>query len=153
MKFLALVSLALLPLTSFAFDTQLELGSFLNHQDKVEIALSNMAIEKSSDAKILSYAKRVVANHTLANIVLLSVSNSEKLVLSNSGEFDATLGELCVLEGTVFDHEYARVMVAVHEKALMSIDTSIKIQNSPIGAFSSIIRARVQSGLEMARQL
>ncbi len=153
MKFSGLVSLALLPLTSFAFNSQLELGSFLNHQDKVEIGLSNMAISKSSDAKILSYAKRVVANHTLANIVLLSLGKSERLSLSDKGEFDPKLAELCELDGLAFDGEYAKVMIAIHEKALMNIDSSMKVETTPIGAFSSIIRARVQSGLEMARQL
>ena len=136
-----------------AFDNQKDLANFLDHQDHVEKMASHYAMERSTNPKIKDYASRVYYNHTVANKVLMTLAAQENLSLDKNGEFDQAKKELENLQEQEFDMAYAKLMVAVHERALTHIDASKMLDTTSVGAFAQVVRSRVEDGLIKAREL
>ncbi len=153
MKTTLAILVALVSSSAFASTTEVELGSFINYQDRIELQASSLALNESHQANIVMYAQRVFKNHTNANLVLTTLARADGLVLTSNGKFNQALADLAMKHGSAFDQAYKTLMVCIHEEALGEIDMSQALTNTPIGAFAQVIRTRVAQGLQDAQSL
>ncbi|RYZ61087.1 MAG: DUF4142 domain-containing protein, partial [Proteobacteria bacterium] len=114
----SIITLAVLSCLSsahaYAVSDQGELANLINTQDVVEITASRLALARSADSDVTAYASRVLGNHTVANRVLVSLTQAETLTLSRTLDFEADLAKLETLEDSDFRAAYAKLMVDVH---------------------------------------
>ena len=113
----------------------------------MEVEISRMAIEKSSNEDVKGFARRLVTDHSLANDDLVRMSKSRKVTLkapmiamkvdptvdpskpstmppseSMTVEHHAAHASLMALEGAAFDKAFINQMVMDHEKAVEMFD-------------------------------
>ena len=102
------------PLTNESFVTKATQASL------AEVELSKLALQKSQDGEVRSFAQRMVQDHEKASAELKPIA--QKHGIQASAQLDAKhakkLEELRAKSGAEFDAEYSRIMMKDHEKAV-----------------------------------
>lgn len=101
---------------------------FLNaaYQDSMsEIALSTLAVQRSTNAHVRRYAQLLIDDHTLMNsrIAQLQATRNVALPTTLSPDQVAIQSRLSSLSGPDFDREYLAHNLAVHEKDMLAFLT------------------------------
>lgn len=87
---------------------------------RAEIELSQLALQKSQNSKVIGFAKTMVSDHTSADAKLKAIAHTENLAIpgeQDDAHADA-LEKLQKLEGAQFDAVYLDTMRKDHAKAV-----------------------------------
>ena len=85
-----------------------------------EIALAKVAEERSAIPEVKSFAREMIDDHTKLNLELKALAEKSGLTVPTEPSDDQknTTERLSKLYGTDFDHEYVKVNVDEHKKAV-----------------------------------
>lgn len=101
--------------------------------DLTEIELAELALTRSKNAAVQAYARKMVDEHKKALANLKTVAAEAKV--SVPGTPDQKHKEkktaLSRLEGTQFDKEFAKLMVAGHDEAVALYDAAVSSKDLP----------------------
>lgn len=122
-----------------------------------EVSVSKLALKKSSNAKVKQFAQKMVDDHSKANDKLEGLRNGDKgYSISHEPDPDSQKNEdaLSRLDGKDFDREYAKTMVADHEKAVAMFEVEIEKGSNPkLKAFAKQTLPTLKQHLKMAKAL
>lgn len=85
---------------------------------RAEIELSQLALQKSSNAKIKAFAQKMVDDHSKVSLEIKEIAQGRglKVPLEMDGEHAKAQKKLQSLDGAAFDAHYIDLMVEDHEK-------------------------------------
>lgn len=121
-----------------------------------EVALSNIALEKTQNEQVRQFAQQMVTDHTAVNTELMSLaaSKSETLPTDMDPKATAAATKLNGLTGSAFDREYLKTMVKDHEKAVKLYERqSERGTDADAKAFAAKTLPALQGHLQMARSM
>jgi putative membrane protein len=122
-----------------------------------EVQASQLALKQASSAKVKSFAQRMVADHTKADDELKSLKMGDKgypIAHDPLPESEKRIDALSRLHGADFDREYAKLMVADHEKAVAIFEVEIeKGSNDQLKAFAKKTLPTLKDHLKQAKTL
>jgi len=122
-----------------------------------EIEAGKLAETNAGSDKVKAFARQIVADHTKAGEELKSLAagdrgyaTAESPPPANQKDIDA----LKMLNGAAFDKEFAKVMVADHQKAVAIFEVEAqKGSNKELKAFATKTLPTLKEHLKMARAL
>jgi putative membrane protein len=122
-----------------------------------EIEAGKLAETNAGSDKVKTFARQIVADHTKAGEELKSLAagdrgyaTAESPPPANQKDIDA----LKMLNGAAFDKEFAKVMVADHQKAVAIFEVEAeKGSNKDLQAFAKKTLPTLKDHLKMARAL
>jgi putative membrane protein len=121
----------------------------------LEVRLADLALQKSNDADVKSFANRMKTDHTAANEKLKSVVGSnEQLPTTLSAEQQQQVSSLESKSGKDFDKAYADTMVQDHQKDVSEFENAQN--NAPtqdLRQFASQTLPTLKEHLKLAQQL
>lgn len=121
-----------------------------------EVALGELAVERSTNAAVDSFAQEMVTDHSQSNIELMALAeaNSIDVPAAPSEEQAATEAGLENLNGKAFDAAYAEQMVKDHEAAVALFEAQAAQGSDPeLAAFAQEKLPTLRAHLEHARTL
>lgn len=121
-----------------------------------EVALSNIALEKTQNEQVRQFAQQMVTDHTAVNTELTSLAASKNVALPTDMDPKATAAatKLNGLTGTAFDREYLKTMVKDHEKMVKLFQRqSERGTDADAKAFAAKTLPALQGHLQMARTM
>jgi len=104
-----------------------------------EVKLSQLAMDKGQAAEVKQFARRMVEDHTKANVELKQIADKQNLVVPTrlDEKHQKAYDELSKLDGPRFDKEYMRTMVQDHDEATKLFkDQSQHGQNPELKSFA-----------------
>jgi putative membrane protein len=121
-----------------------------------EITTSQLALRKSSDAKVRAYAQQMITEHTRAQAELNAIAAAKGVKLADKPGADQRLlyNRLTTLSGAQFDAAYKNVQLSGHQMTLdltKAYRTVAKDQQA--AAYAAKIQPAVAMHLEMAKEL
>ena len=122
-----------------------------------EIELSQLALKQGSSAKVKAFAQKMVDDHTKANEKLESLRNGDKGYSTTTEpppDAQKDINALKLLNGKAFDVQYAKVMVADHEKAVAMFEVEAEKGSNPaLKAFARDTLPTIREHQKMAKSL
>ncbi|QDE38286.1 DUF4142 domain-containing protein [Luteibacter pinisoli] len=122
-----------------------------------EVELSKLALAQGSSAKVKQFAQHMVDDHTKANDKLTSLGSGDRGYATTTEpppEAQKDINALKMLNGKDFDREYAKVMVADHEKAVAIFEVEVEKGSNPeLKAFAKETLPTLKQHLKMAKAL
>jgi len=84
-----------------------------------EVKLSKLAMDKGQSSEVKQFARRMVEDHTKANVELKQIADKKNLVVTTrlDDQHEKAYDQLAKLDGANFDKEYMRVMATDHDEA------------------------------------
>jgi putative membrane protein len=84
-----------------------------------EVNLSKLAMDKGQSPEVKQFARKMVEDHTKANMELKQIAEKKNLKLpaTMDEQHQKVYDRLAKLDGTEFDHEYMRTMAMDHDDA------------------------------------
>ena len=84
-----------------------------------EVKLSKLAMDKGQSSEVKQFARRMVEDHTKANVELKQIADKKNLVVPTrlDDQHEKAYDQLAKLDGANFDKEYMRVMATDHDEA------------------------------------
>ena len=103
--------------------------------DMAEIALSRVALERSHDQQVKTFAQTIITDHDKADAELRALAAQEHMVLPThvSAQERAFADGLRGLNGAAFDRAYAAHMVVAHDEAISRFRTAADDAALPAG--------------------
>ncbi len=120
-----------------------------------EVKLAALARQKSKDATVLAFARRMTTDHTANNAQLATILKSEGMTVPSSVGADnaAVMTKLQSLSGADFDHAYLTGQVTGHQKMLALLKTEASTGSDPkLVAFAKATIPTVQQHLALAQK-
>lgn len=121
----------------------------------LEVKLADLALRKSSNADVKSFANRMKKDHTAANDKLKAIVGSNVQLPTNlSAEQQQQVSSLESKSGKAFDKAYADTMVKDHQKDVSDFENASK--NAPteqLRNFASQTLPTLKEHLKLAQQL
>jgi putative membrane protein len=121
-----------------------------------EVQASKIALEKSTDANVKSFAQHMIDDHTKAGDALKAAAMQEGLSVPNAldTEHKQVVDKLSGLSGANFDKAYKTQMLADHKEAvaLFSNESRDSAQTA-VDKFAADTLPTLQSHLKMAQDL
>ena len=142
------------PLVANAADSK-----FMTHaaaDGMAEIQMGQMAMEKSSDAKLKQLAQRIVDDHTDANGKLRALAQTRQVALpiAPTDEAQQSASAMKALDAKKFDKAWAAAIIKDHQNAVALFTTEAgKTQDPEVRVFAEATLPTLKSHLELARQL
>ena len=121
-----------------------------------EVALSNLALQKSQNEDVKKYAQMMVDDHTKANDELKTLAESKSVTLPTAinAKQMAMRDKLNGLSGDAFDKEYINMMVKDHDKTVKLFQTEAdKGSDTDVKAFASNTLPTLKSHQTMAHSM
>jgi putative membrane protein len=121
-----------------------------------EIALSKLALQRSQQVDVQSFAQRMVNDHTTANDALVQLAQKDGIHQPEAVDaMHARLAaRLAGLNGSSFDRAYIGAMVHDHDAAVKAFDHEIdKGQNAEIVQWAKVTLPTIQQHDQMAHIL
>ena len=121
-----------------------------------EVALSNLALQKSQNEDVKKYAQMMVDDHTKANDELKTLAQSKSVTLPTAinAKQMAMRDKLNGLSGDAFDKEYINMMVKDHDKTVKLFQTEAdKGSDTDVKAFASNTLPTLKSHQTMAHSM
>lgn len=124
----------------------------------LEVDASRLALERSKDPQVRTFAQRMVDDHSKANAELKMVAKKAGLAdvpSTMTSTHNGHLERLRALSGQSFDREYAaQVGVAAHTEAVALFDKASRdLVNSDIRAFAGATLPKLQEHLKQSQSL
>jgi putative membrane protein len=120
-----------------------------------EISASQLAVAKSSNPQVVSFAKMMIIDHSKADSALQDIEY-DQLVTAKDSISDAhkiALDSLATKQGADFDKAYIAMMVKDHEGAVDLFTEATSGKNIPIHYFAIDNLPTIQKHLEEAENL
>lgn len=121
-----------------------------------EVMLGNLALQKSQNEQVRSFAQQMVSDHTAANEELKALAASKSVTLPtdvNSKQRNA-MNKLNGMSGTEFDKAFMRQMVKDHEAAVKLFQREAERgTDEATKAFAAKTLPTLQGHLQMARTM
>jgi putative membrane protein len=133
-----------------AFVQQMAMGNL------AEVELGEVATKKGANAKVKTFAQRMITDHGKANAELKSLAMSKQVAWPSGvgDEHKATIDRLSKLSGAEFDRAYATNMVEKHQKTLDTLKRqSMSGKDEQVKAWAAKTATAVEEHLKMARDL
>lgn len=133
--------------------------TFLTHaaaDGSAEVALGQLALQKSSSTQTKQLAQHIVDDHTKANDQLVALARQKQITVTPEPDAKAKreLDKLQNLNGDAFDREYAQAMVKDHHEAIqLFTKASTGAKDADVKQFASQTLPVLKNHLQMARQL
>lgn len=121
-----------------------------------EVALSNLALQKSQNEQVRSFAQRMVDDHTAVNSELTQLAGTKNVTLPTTPDqkHQSAMEKLNGQSGAEFDRNYMRQMVKDHEAAVKLFQRqSERGEDADAKAFAAKHLPALQSHLQMARTM
>ncbi|MEJ7848394.1 MAG: DUF4142 domain-containing protein [Pyrinomonadaceae bacterium] len=121
-----------------------------------EVALSNIALQKTQNEQVRQFAQQMVTDHTAVNTELMSLAASKNVTLPTDMDSKSTAAaaKLNGLTGTAFDRQYMKTMVKDHEKMVKLFQRqSERGSDADAKAFAAKTLPALQGHLQMARTI
>jgi putative membrane protein len=121
-----------------------------------EVALGNMATEKADNAKVKSFARQMVEDHTRANKDLAALARSRGLGVPDAPDQagQTVSAALADRSGPEFDREYVAQQVAAHEATLAQFRFAAENAADPdLKAFARRYEPAIAHHLKLAQGL
>ena len=79
----------------------------------------SLAMDKGQSSEVKQFARRMVEDHTKANVELKQIADKKNLVVPTrlDDQHEKAYDQLAKLDGANFDKEYMRVMATDHDEA------------------------------------
>jgi predicted outer membrane protein len=141
-----------------SIDTQLQPSfPYQAYQDgKAEIRISQLALLKSSNAEVRSFAQRMIDDHSKANDQLATLADQKGIALPDELSPVQTLAFVALdsLSGQEFDRAYAAYNVRAHEKDVTEFTTQSQQASDPdIKQFAQATLPVLNDHLALAKTL
>jgi len=155
-RFASVIAAAILALNASA-QTPLKHSdkSFIEKAAKAgaeEVNISRVAVERTSNPEVRSFAQMVVDDHSSANAALASIAASKGVTLPAKDMDDAN--KWSKKSGKDFDEDYVEKMVSAHKDAVELFEKEAnKGDDAETKAFARDTLPRLQHHLEMAMDL
>ncbi|HEX9963129.1 MAG TPA: DUF4142 domain-containing protein [Pyrinomonadaceae bacterium] len=124
--------------------------------DMMEIATSNMALQKSQNAEVRRFAQMMVDDHTKTSAQLKSIAATKNVTLpaEMDSKHRAMADKLAGVSGDKFDMEYMKMQVKAHEAAVKLFRTeSDKGTDADVKGFAAANLPALEMHLNMARTM
>ncbi|KJV37264.1 DUF4142 domain-containing protein [Luteibacter yeojuensis] len=122
-----------------------------------EVQLSQLALKQASSAKVKQFAQKMVDDHTKANETLEGLRNGDKgysTATEPTPDASKDMDALKLLNGKEFDRQYAKTMVAGHEKAVAMFEVEAEKGSNPaMKDFANKTLPTIRQHLKMAKAL
>lgn len=124
---------------------------------QAEIELGQLALQKTQDPGVRSYAQRMVKDHQAAAAKLDEIAVRDDLELPQTldAERQALKEKLATLNGPTFDREYSKAMLQGHDRAVALFESASRApQLTPaLKEFAAATLPTLKEHLDMARSL
>lgn len=133
--------------------------TFLTHaaaDGTAEVALGQLALQKSSSAQTKQLAQHIVDDHTKANEQLVALARQKQITVAPEPDAKAKqkMDKLQKLDGDAFDHAYAQAMVKDHQAAVqLFTKASTGAKDPDVKQFATQTLPVLKNHLQMARDL
>ena len=121
-----------------------------------EVMLGNLALQKSQNEQVRSFAQQMVSDHTAANEELKALAASKNVTLPTDvkAKHRNAMNKLNGMSGTEFDKAFMRQMVKDHEAAVKLFQREAERGNDEATkAFAAKTLPTLQGHLQMARTM
>jgi putative membrane protein len=121
----------------------------------MEVAAGNMALQKSKDQQIKSFAEMMVKDHTKANTELEALAKSKGLGLPASFPEEAQkhMDVMKTLAGEAFDRSYIAMMETDHNKTIDLFTAASRYNDVDIKNFSTKTLPVLRAHYKIANKL
>ena len=121
---------------------------------RAEVALAELAKEKSTNPGVTGFADQLLTDHTAANQRVLTLAAAKDVVVPEvNAEQQNVKTSLSKLSGVAFDRAYIAEMVNGHTKAVELFTKAATSSDSEIKSFALKTLPTLKNHLEMARKL
>jgi putative membrane protein len=120
-----------------------------------EVEAGKVALKKSEDPQIRSFAQRMVTDHSKAGAELESIAKTKGLAAPKQldAEHEAMLNSLKDKSGADFDRAYAEHMNMDHSKAIALFESASKSDDPQLAQFAKKTLPTLQEHKELAQKL
>ncbi|WP_350015935.1 DUF4142 domain-containing protein [Rhodanobacter sp. IGA1.0] len=121
-----------------------------------EVGMGQLALEKSSEARVKRLARLIVDDHTRANERLRALAQARQVSLpaAPGEEAQESASTMKALDARKFDKAWAAAMVRDHQKAIALFTTEAgRTEDPEVRAFAQATLPTLKTHLELARQL
>jgi putative membrane protein len=120
-----------------------------------EVEAAKVALEKSKDPSIRSFAERMVADHGKANAELAAIAKAKGIEVPKKldAEHQAMVDALSAKSGGEFDREYSHHMNMDHSKAIALFEGASKTADPTLAGFASKTLPTLKQHKQMAAKL
>jgi putative membrane protein len=120
-----------------------------------EVMSSELALQKSTNTDLKSFAQQMVNDHTKANQELTSILTRKGLAAPPMDqECVDTLNRLSKLQSYDFDREYGKVQLKAHDEAVeLFAKASKECQDADLKAFATKTLPTLKEHQQMARRI
>jgi putative membrane protein len=119
-----------------------------------EIASAQLALQKSSNATVIAFAKRMIADHTKALNQLLAIMKTQGMAppATVDAKQQGEMAKLQTLSGASFDSAYINGEIPDHQDMLALLAAqAASTANPSLAAWAKATAPTVESHLEMAK--
>jgi putative membrane protein len=120
-----------------------------------EVEAAKLALAKSQDPSIRSFAQRMVTDHTKANVELSGIASAKGLDAPKKpdAEHQAMLDALASKSGKEFDREYSQHMNMDHSKAIALFEGASKSSDPELAGFAKKTLPTIKEHKKLAEKL
>lgn len=120
-----------------------------------EVELGKVALEKSQDPEVRSFAQRMVTDHTKANTELASIAKGKGIEAPKSldAEHKAMVSMMKDKSGAEFDAAYSQHMKMDHSKAIALFEGASKTSDADIAGFAKKTLPTLKEHKQLAERL
>jgi putative membrane protein len=156
--FLALAGISTASLAAGADDAVPEPTTFVKKAavaGLTEVEAAKIALAKSQDPSIRSFAQKMVTDHTKANMELSSIASAKGIDAPKKpdAEHQAMLDKLASKSGTEFDREYSQHMNMDHSKAIALFEGASKSSDPELAGFAKKTLPTIKEHKKLAEKL
>jgi putative membrane protein len=120
-----------------------------------EVEAAKIALSKSQDPTIRSFAQRMVTDHTKANTELAGIASAKGIDAPKKpdAEHQAMLDKLASKSGAEFDREYSQHMNMDHSKAIALFEGASKSSDTELAGFAKKTLPTIKEHKKLAEKL
>jgi putative membrane protein len=120
-----------------------------------EVALGKVALDKSKDAQVRTFAERMVADHGKANDELAALASTKGIDVPKKldAKHEALVTAMKGKDGADFDRAYSQHMKMDHSKAVELFESEAKSSDAEFAGFASKTLPTLREHKQMAAKL
>ena len=120
-----------------------------------EVELGKVALEKSRNPEVRSFAQRMVTDHGKANAELATIAASKGIEAPKEldAEHQAMVEAITAKSGTEFDREYSQHMNMDHSKAIALFESASKTSDPDLAGFAKKTLPTLKEHKKLAEKL